>query len=185
MARHHRRLRPGSRAGYGRPVTVVLAVAALLSAIASVVAAAIAYSSNQRAIQPSIWFAARGHDEGNARVIQVRVHNGGPGLARDVVAARSEPTGNPKKANEWLEHDHTGAIRTLQGGESMPPADGDWLSVGTDPSRDGVLAVVVRYTDLRGVRHEVSTPLDPRELSKRPTKLRRYRWQWWRKKAKW
>jgi hypothetical protein len=166
-------------------VTVVLAVAALLSAIASVVAAAIAYTSNQRAIQPSIWFAARGHDEGEARVIQVRVHNGGPGLARDVVAARSEPTGNPEKPNEWLEHDHTGAIRTLQGGESMPPTDGDWLSVGTDPTRDGVLAVVVRYTDLRGVRHEVSTPLDPCELSKRPTKLRRYRWQWWREKADW
>jgi hypothetical protein len=166
-------------------VTVVLAAAALLSAIASVVAAAVAYISNQRAIQPSIWFAARGHDEGDARVIQVRVHNGGPGLARDVVAARSEPTANPEKPNEWLEHDHTGAIRTLQGGESMPPTDGEWLSVGADPTHDGVLAVVVRYTDLRGVRHEVSTPLDPRELSKRPKKLRRHRWQRWRKRADW
>jgi hypothetical protein len=84
-----------------------------------------------------------------------------------------------------MEHDHTGVIRTLQSGESMPPTDGDWLSVGVDPGGDGVLAVVVRYTDLREVRHEISTPLDPHELSKSPRTLRHHRWQWWRDKADW
>lgn len=106
-------------------------------------------------------------------------------MARDVVAARSEPTGNPDKLDEWMDHDHTGVIRTLRSGESMPPKDGDWLSVGTDPSREGVLAVVVRYTDVRGIRHEISTPLDPHELSKVPRKLRRYWWQRWRAKTDW
>lgn len=162
-----------------------LAAAAVLSAIASAIAAAIAYVSNQRAVQPFLWTAVRAHDEAGARVIQLRIHNGGPGLARDVVAARSEPTGNPKKPGEWMEHDHTAAIRTLQAGGSMPPKDGDWLSVGADRSGDGVLAVVVRYTDIRGVRHEVSTPLNLRELSGPPRRLRRYWWQLWRSEVNW
>ncbi len=162
-----------------------LAAAAVLSALSSAIAAAIAYRSSQRATQPSIWTAVRAHNEGGTRIIQLRIHNGGPGLARDVVAARSEPTGNPKNFDEWLEHDHTGAIRTLEAGESMPPEDGDWLSVGAAPGGDGILVVVVRYTDIRRVRHEVSTPLDPRELSKPPRRLRRYWWQGWRDKVNW
>lgn len=166
-------------------MNAVLAITAILSAFASITAAVIAYVSNQRAIQPSVWSAARAHDEDGVRVIQVRIHNGGPGLAREVVAARSEPTGNPQDWNEWKDHDHTGVIRTLRSGESMPPRDGDWLSVGSDASREGVLAVIVRYTDLRGVRHEISTPLDPHQLSRPARKLRRYRWQAWREKADW
>lgn len=137
-----------------------------------------AYQFNLRATRPSIWSVARSHDEGDARIIQVRIHNGGPGLARDVVAARSEPTGNPAKPNEWMEHDHTKVIRILQCGESMPPRNGDWLSVGANISGDDVLGVMVRYSDTRGVRYEMSTPLNPHERTQRARPVKR----WWRRR---
>ena len=163
-------------------MTTIVAIAACLSALTSVVAAAVAYKFSLRASRPSIWSVARPHREGDSRVIEVRIHNGGPGLARDVVAARSEPTGNPDKPNEWMEHDHTAVIRILQAGESMPPDDGDWLSVGA--SAEDVLAVMIRYSDTRGVRYEMSTPLDPRERTHPPKPLKPW-WQRRRDEADW
>lgn len=159
-------------------MTTVVGIAACLSALASLVAAGFAYRFHLRATQPSIWSVARSHREGGLQIIQVRIHNGGPGLARDVVAARSEPTGNPKKPGEWMEHDHTPVIRILQSGESMPPEDGDWLSVGANVSGDDVLAVMVRYSDTRHVRYEMSTPLDPHERTHPPKPVK----PWWRKR---
>ena len=159
-------------------MTTVVGIAACLSALTSLVAVAFAYRANLRAIEPSILTVARSHDEGDVRIIQVRIHNGGPGLARDVVAARSEPTDNPEKPNEWMEHDHTAVIRILQSGESIPAKDGDWLSVGPNISGDDVLGVVVRYSDTRGVRHQMSTPLDLHERTRRPRPVK----PWWRRK---
>lgn len=159
-------------------MTTVVGVAACLSALTSLVAVAFAHRANLRAIQPSIWTVARSHGDGDVRIIQVRIHNGGPGLARDVVAARSEPTGNPEKPNEWMEHDHTPVIRILQSGESIPIDDGHWLSVGANRSGNDVVGVMVRYSDTRGVRYEMSTPLDPHERTHRPKAVK----PWWRRK---
>ncbi len=77
-----------------------------------------------------------------------------------------------------MEHDHTAVIRVLQSGESMPPDDGDWLSVGTSAADDDVLAVMIRYSDTRGVRYAMSTPPGPRERMHPPKPLK----PWWRRR---
>src|SRR6478752_7765402 len=96
-------------------------IAAVLSAATAIVAVSLAYRSTQRANRPSVWANVRGRTEGGGRLVEVQLFNGGPGIALDVVAARSEPTGNPDDLDEWREHDLTRPVRVLGNGERLPP----------------------------------------------------------------
>jgi hypothetical protein len=122
-----------------------------------------------------------GHD-GPQTVVWVRLHNDGPGLAQDVVAARYEPSG-PNA--EWLVQDGTPVVRAMRGGETLPPVDQAELSLGVHAAGDDVWSAAVRWTDTAGQRWELNAPQDARGLARRPTRLRRRWWQRWREPADW
>jgi len=157
-----------------------LAIAAICAAGASIISALVAYSALHLGHRPSIWAIASQRAEDGDRFIGVQIHNAGPGVALDVVAARTEPTGRLigrlRRSSEWAEHDRSPVIRTLAPGEKMPPSDREWLSVGPNRSGDDVLGVLVRYSDLAGKRWEVPVQLDSRERSLKARRVRRALW---------
>jgi hypothetical protein len=160
---------------------IALAIAAIASAIASAVSALVAYHAIQLAHRPTVWAVASPRKEDTERFIGVQIHNGGPGVALEVAAARSEPTqrrvGTFRKVEEWKESDPTPFVRTLAPGERTPASDTDWHSVGPNRSGDDILGVLVRYSDTRGKRWQIAVEFDQRRLAGTPRRVRtRARW---------
>jgi hypothetical protein len=131
-----------------------------------------------------VWPVVRIKSDGPHTVVFVRLHNDGPGLAQDVVAARYEPSGEDGK--EWAVQDRTPVVRALRTGESLPPAEGnDGMALGVHVWGDDVWAVAVRWTDTAGQRWELLAPQDPEALTSSPRRLRRAGWQRWRPSGDW
>lgn len=148
--------------------------------MASVLSALIAYRAVHLTHRPSVWAVASPRSDGGDRYIGVQIHNAGPGIALDVTAARTEPTGRlvgrVRQQAEWIEQDQSPFIRTVEPGERVPPSDGDWLSVGPNRSGDDVLGVLIRYSDVLGRRWQVPVQLNPRERSGKTRRLFRPTW---------
>lgn len=171
---------PGPRCTFFGAMATELAV---LSLVISVASAAVAYRALQLTHRPTLWAVASPRTEEGDTFIGVQVHNGGPGVAIDVAAARSEPTGRIvgrlKKSEEWSESYRSPFVRTLEASERFPPKDTEWFSVGPNRTMDDVLGVVVRYSDATRRRWEFPVPLDPHALSPKARRVRRYSWQFW------
>lgn len=129
-----------------------------------------------------VWPAVRIAFDGPDPVVWVRLHNDGPGLAQDVVAARFEPSG---QGDQWTLFDRTPVIRAMRGGEAVPPPEHDEMALGVHRAGDDVWSVVVRWTDTAGQRWELTAPQDPQALTTTPTRLRRRKWQKWRSEGDW
>lgn len=162
-------------------MAIALGAVSLAISFGSVAIALRAFHISHR---PTVWGVASPRQEEGDAYIGVQIHNGGPGVAIDVAAARSEPTGRRigrwKRTEEWKENDRSPFVRTLEVGERFPPLDTDWFSVGPNRTMDDVLGVVVRYSDATWRRWEFPIALDPHRLSSRPRRVSRYRWQiWW------
>lgn len=161
----------------------------ILSLAISVCSVAIAFRAFQVTHRPTVWGVASPRKDGGDSFIGVQIHNGGPGVAIDVAAARSEPTGRTigqlRQIEEWKENDRSPFVRTLEAGERFPPTDADWFSVGANRTMDDVLGVVVRYSDATWRRWEFPIALDSHERSSKPRRVRRYRWQVWWLRSDW
>lgn len=83
-----------------------------------------------------MWPAVRVAYDGSDPVVRVRLHNDGPGLAQDIVAARLEPSG---RRDDWAVFDRTPVVRAMRAGESLPPTeDAEWMSLGVHRMQDDV-----------------------------------------------
>lgn len=129
-----------------------------------------------------VWPAVRIAYDGPDPVVWVRLHNDGPGLAQDVVAARLEPSG---RGDEWTVFDRTPVIRAMRAAETLPPAEREEMPLGVHRAGDDVWSVAVRWTDTGGQRWELVAPQDPHALTTSPRRLARRAWQKWRPAADW
>jgi hypothetical protein len=167
-------------------MAIALGVVSLLISVGSVAIALRAFHVSHR---PTVWGVASPRRDGKDTFIGVQIHNGGPGVAIDVAAARSEPTGRRvgrlKQTEEWKENDRSPFVRTLEAGKRFPPADSDWFSVGPNRTIDDVLGVVARYSDATLRRWEFPVALDPHKPSSKPRRVRRYPWQFWWLRSDW
>lgn len=160
----------------------ISAVAATASALAAWRTSVVAGRGVTRSNLPYVWPAVRIGRDGPTTVVWVRLHNDGPGLAQDVVAARMEPSG---QGSTWAVFDRTPTIPALRSGETLPPKDRDELSLGAHTAGDDVFSVVVRWTDTAGQRWELLAPQERHALTRAPKKLRRGRLDMWRPAADW
>jgi hypothetical protein len=162
-------------------VVASTALAAISSAAAwrsSFIAREAATRNNLAFVWPAVHIAYDGPDP----VVWVRLHNDGPGLAQDVVAARLEPSGHE---DDWAVFDRTPVVRALRAAESLPPEGADPMALGVHRARDDIWSVAVRWTDTAGQRWELTAPQDPNALTTAPRRLQRRRWQRWRPDADW
>jgi len=142
----------------------------------------IAQRAATRAHLPYVWPAIRYGSDGPDKVVYVRLHNDGPGLAQDVVAARYEPAG---PGGDWIPLEQSSVIRGIRNSETFPPADAEELSLEAHLAGDDVFSVAVRWTDTASQRWELIVPQDPKQLTGKPRKLRHRFWQRWRPPAEW
>jgi hypothetical protein len=179
-------------------MTTAVAVAAVLSAGASVVSALLARQAVRRSHIPSVWGALSFGREG-PNSVEVRLHNAGPGLALDVRAARVElreadPTVSWLRRRlrgsdlQMVAFDPSPRVRTLAAGEENPPDD--WYTVGFRPAEDfnEPFWVAIRYRDTAGCDWELTVPAQSHEPSSPPARLRsagrRQAWMLWRSEAR-
>lgn len=162
---------------------VASAALAAASATASWRSALVAREAASRSNAAFVWPSVRIGRDGDVTRAWVRFFNDGPGLARDVVAARLELGGPQYK--KWAVHDRTPAIRGLRSHETLPPADQDDMALGVHAAGDDVWAVAVRWTDTAGERWEYQWQPDSTALASAPSRLRRRWWQRWRPASDW
>jgi hypothetical protein len=172
------------------PVIISTSVAAL-SALAAWRSSFVASASVARSNLPYVWPVVSSARDADAIVVRVRLHNDGPGLAQDVVAARLEPSGRDDDGGPWTVFARTPVIRGLRGGETLPPpgprddSASGWMTLGTHGAGDDVWSVAVRWTDTAGHRWELVVPQNSTDLTRRPAKLRRSWWDRWRDERDW
>lgn len=170
---------------------------AILSLLASIASLSYARQAMGRSNGPSVWAVVSfGHEEPGS--VDIRIHNGGPGLALDVRAARLELNTPPPPSvrrpligRGWTRMtawNPTPRIRTLGPGEENPP-DPEWHFVGFRPPEDlnEPFWVAVRYDDTAGKPWGVAIPWNQSEPAHPPRRLRRKhwwcKWQFWRESA--
>ena len=163
-------------------LSTLAVVATSASAIAAWTTALLARQTVRRAHLPYVWPDVRLHYRDKSTEVSVRLHNDGPGLAQDVVAALLEPSDDE---HPWAIHDKTPTIRALRSGEANPRDDNEALTLGTHVAGDDIFSVTVRWTDTAGVRWELVAPQDPKGLTGHTSPLRRYWWQRWRAPLDW
>lgn len=174
-----------------------MSLTVILSGCSLVIAAVALYSSRQavhRTTGPTVWAVVSfGHEDRGS--IDVRFHNGGPGIALDVRAARIEPNQPPPPDLRWklfgqrwertTGWDPTPRVRTLGPGEENPPDPG-WHCIGFRPPEElnQPFWVALRYRDTAGRPWELTVPYQQSEPAHDPRRLRRSgrlcRWQRWR-----
>lgn len=175
----------------------LVGIIASFSLVVSVVSLSYARQAVRRSNGPSVWAVVSfGHEEQGS--VDIRIHNGGPGLALDVRAARIELNPPPPHSlhrpllgHRWKRssaRSPTPRVRTLGPGEENPPDPG-WHFVGFRPPEDlnEPFWVAVRYNDTAEKPWEVTVPWDQSEAAHPPRRLRRSRWwnrwQLWREPA--
>jgi hypothetical protein len=163
-------------------LSTLAVVAASASALAAWTSASLARQTARRAHFPYVWPDVRINYRDEILEVSARLHNDGPGLAQDVVAARLEP---PDDEHPWAVFDRTPTIRAMRGGEANPRDEKAALGLGAHTHGDDIFSVVVRWTDTAGQRWELVAPQDPKALTRPPRALRRRRWQRWRDPADW
>jgi len=155
---------------------------AALSAGASAVAAYTSRLAVDRANQAFVWATISHASDGGQRLVRVRLHNEGPGVARDV--RWSATTVSEVSPDKWDVDDEINVrnksplIRAMQPGESVPPEEHGWLDLAWVPPEDDVWWLLVRWSDAARVRWERSE--EPAALRSRTRKLRTWGWQVWR-----
>ncbi len=172
-------------------------IISVLALVVATISASYAYQAVRRSNGPSVWaVVSAGHEEPGS--VDIRIHNGGPGLALDVRAARIQLNQPPppslrrpllghrwKRSSAW---DPTPRVRALGPGEENPP-NPDWHFVGFRPPEElnEPFWVAVRYNDTAEKPWEVGVPWSQTEAAYPPRRLRRGRWwckwQFWREPA--
>jgi hypothetical protein len=156
-------------------VSIVAAVASAVAAIAAWRSSATSQQAVRRSNLPYVWPAVHlDYTDGRPKVY-VRLHNDGPGLAQDVVAARLEPLG--EDGSNWQPVARTATFRAIRSGETLPPADAEALFLGVHLVGDDIFSVAVRWTDTAGERWELIAPQSQNELTTAASQLRRRFWQ--------
>jgi hypothetical protein len=176
---------PEVNIGFVDAETIGVAIAAI-AAIASAVSASTSRLAVDRANQAFVWATISRASDGGQSLVRVRLHNEGPGVARDV--RWSATTLTEVSADEWDVDDElilknkSPLIRAMQPGESLPPEESGWLNLAFSPPEDDIWWVLVRWSDAARVRWERTE--EPSELRSRTRKLRTWFWQFWRPSGK-
>ena len=164
------------------PALIASTALAAVSSAAAWRSSFIAREAATRSSLAFVWPVVQIGYERDRAVVRVRLHNDGPGLAQDVVAARLEPTG---EGDTWAVFGRTPVIRAMRAAETLPPPEQEEMSLGAHVAGDDIWSVVVRWTDTAGQRWELAAPQEQYALTTTPRRLRRRRWQRWRAAVDW
>lgn len=165
--------------------TIAIGLAAV-SAAAAAVSAVATKQSVERSHRPFVWPAISHGSDGGTRVLRVRLHNDGAGVAYDVrwsfgTIIESSP-GTYDENREDAKTEASLAIRAIRPGESVPPRG--WLEKEVRLPPDDVGWILVRWSDAGGVRWEASDQ-GPAALRTPPRRLRKSCWEVWRPASDW
>lgn len=163
--------------------TIGIAIAAF-SAAASAVSAYASRLAVDRANEAFVWATISYGSDGGQPLVRVRLHNEGPGVARDVrwsaTALREIRPGKWEVDDDLAATNKSSLIRAMQPGESVPPEEHGWLDLPWRRPEDDVWWLVVRWSDAARVRWERSE--EPSEVRSHTRKLRTWGWHVWRPK---